>query len=228
MNIKIFKKVLKVLLFPFYFLFLALPNIIDNVFFHFMIRFIKLTRPNCIFLVNPTSGKKIGPKILDILYRIGSKAEGVDIQREDYVSKVKAFLEKVKGEKVCVVVCGGDGTINSVVQAINQQLSPAENQRIVYAPMPIGTGNDMSRTLNLGAKVNINYISQFFDKLNSSKTVEKKIDWWSVTITKKGQKEVIMDRNFFLYIGVGYDAEVMASFEELRKKFSFLFKINVA
>ena len=37
--------------------------------------------------------------------------------------------------------------------------------KIVFIPMPIGTGNDFSQNLNLGSKINLNTISTFIDKI---------------------------------------------------------------
>lgn len=224
---KALKYVLKIILYPFYFLFIALPNIVDNIFFHFMKRFIKLTRRNCLFIINPSSGKKLGPKIIEILQDMGDDCSYVDIFQEDYIPKIKSVLSKNPSEDLNVIICGGDGTVNSIIARVNKEIPEEEARRIIYIPMPIGTGNDLSRSLNLGAKININFVGRFFNRINSSKAKIREVDWWNIKMTKNDGKEEILKRRFLLYVGIGYDAEVVTNFEELRMKFGFLFKSTV-
>ena len=89
--------------------------------------------------------------------------------------------------------------------------------------MPIGTGNDLSRSINFGEKIGINYLHKFFHKLDSQNSEVIKIDLWKVKITDIETNKVIKDRKFLLYIGIGYDASVVYYFEKLRKKLPFLF-----
>ena len=62
-------------------------------------------------------------------------------------------LEEVKElveahEDVVVVVCGGDGTILWVVEEVLKTGVPVE--RVRFGVIPIGTGNDFSRSLGWG------------------------------------------------------------------------------
>ena len=49
---------------------------------------------------------------------------------------------------------------------------------VVVVPFPIGTGNDLSRELNWGKKQNINYIYEYFHKLDSPNNQIVDVDIW--------------------------------------------------
>lgn len=38
----------------------------------------------------------------------------------------------------------------------------------MFVPMPIGTGNDLSRSLNFGKKLALSFLDDYFKSLNSS------------------------------------------------------------
>ena len=67
--------------------------------------------------------------------------------RENGFRSLKSLI--MKKQKVIGVVCGGDGTVGWVLTEINQCKLYTEN--ITFAILPIGSGNDFSRTLNWGS-----------------------------------------------------------------------------
>jgi diacylglycerol kinase (ATP) len=133
--------------------------------------------------------------------------------------EVEAFLTAKRGEgeslarealdrgfKI-IAACGGDGTINEVVQPM--VLGGAR-----LAVIPLGTVNVLARELG---------ISSSFDKAleQAAKGKERKIWLGKVTLGENG-----LSRFFFLMAGIGFDAEVVhANKDNLKKtigRFSYI------
>lgn len=220
---------LKVLLIPFYVILVLIPEWIDHKIFERCKGRIKINRKHCIYLVNTTSGKRLGVKLLSILKDKDSSSIAVDIINEDYIKVIKEIM-KEGSNQVFVVICGGDGTFSSLVKEIKTKIGAID--RLVFVPMPIGTGNDLSRSLNLGAKLSMNYIYKFFEKLDSKKSEVVTIDTWKFTLRptpdNKSPSALTLDKQLLLYFGVGYDAHVIYAFERLREKMPFLFAVSVS
>ena len=60
----------------------------------------------------------------------------------------KKAVELTRNDQVNVVICGGDGTILWVVSEIFQY--HVDPNHVFFTVIPIGTGNDFSRSLNWG------------------------------------------------------------------------------
>ena len=96
-------------------------------------------------------------------------------------------------------------------------------ERLVFAPFPLGVGNDFSQHLNFGAKMEVMSIHKYFETLNSPSTKETEMDSWTVTFkTKKNSESKIM----MLYFGLGCDGRVAKTYDNIRKMIPFMFKIN--
>lgn len=217
---------LHILTFPFWFFFITIPGWIDNLIFKIQNRRFRLTRPNCVFLINSTSGKKLGPKIFAITQRLSRGQIAFDILKDDYVAAVHAMLVQNQ-ELLHVIVCGGDGTVNSIIDKFEEVFPEPLRDRLVYIPMGLGTGNDMSLSLNLGGKVNLNFMNSFFQRVDSPRSCVRLIDRWKCRVFAESTHSLLVDRSFLLYLGIGYDAELTVYFEWLRKKTPWMFRINV-
>lgn len=218
---------LHILTFPFWFLFITIPGWVDDLLFKIQNRKFRLTRPRCVFLINSLSGKKLGPKLFAITQRLNRGPIAFDILKDDYVSGVRAMLTQSE-ELLHVIVCGGDGTVNSIIDKFDEVFPEPLRDRLVYIPMGLGTGNDMSLSLNLGGKVNLNFMNGFFQRVDSPRSSVRLIDRWKCRLFSENTQTVLFDRSFLLYLGVGYDAEATVYFEWLRRKTPWMFKINVS
>lgn len=67
------------------------------------------------------------------------------------------------------------------------------------------------------------YLHQFFDRLNSKNTKEYLVDTFTVVFNYPDRKE---EKIMLLYLGIGCDAEVCTTLHAIRRYFPFLFKIN--
>ena len=90
-------------------------------------------------LINPNARR--GSDSLDpVIARL--EAGGVDVQVERFQTpgEVSADIERKRDEADLVIVCGGDGTINSAAKGIMATGLP-------LGILPMGTANDLARTL---------------------------------------------------------------------------------
>lgn len=113
---------------------------------------------NILMIVNPKAGKakisKFTPEIIRNLqkknYNVVTRYTGKDKSAKDIV---KDYYEPYD----IIVVCGGDGTLNEVVQGLYER-----KKKTFIGFIPVGTTNDFARSL--GAS---------FDKLHLSKNINQ-------------------------------------------------------
>lgn len=67
------------------------------------------------------------------------------------------------------------------------------------------------------------YIQNFFDKLNSEKTIEHLRDTWKITFNYPDRKKEYL---MLVYFGIGCDGSVVKTLHTVRNYFPFLFQIN--
>jgi YegS/Rv2252/BmrU family lipid kinase len=121
-----------------------------------------------------------------------------------------------------IMAIGGDGTGNEVINGIFKQkwIPP---QEITYTLMPVGTGNDWVRNLNLPKTM-----ESFFQMIQEGHGT-----WQDIGLIRYaknvGNKDVIEEHFFANAGGAGYDAEVVHSVEfskrVLTKKISYFWHI---
>lgn len=98
-------------------------------------------RRRALMLVNPRSRR--GTAALDpVVDRL--RAGGIDavIERFETPEEVSADIARRRHEADLVIVCGGDGTINSAARGVLETGLP-------MGIMPMGTANDLARTLGI-------------------------------------------------------------------------------
>lgn len=99
-------------------------------------------------IVNPHAGTKKAKKdMFEIVDRLSQKGYSVMAQTTTKPGDGTAFIRQYGAEQDLVVCCGGDGTLNEV---INGLLESDCNAALGY--VPAGTTNDFARTLHLPKK----------------------------------------------------------------------------
>lgn len=93
-------------------------------------------------VVNPASGgtDETRTGVLEILGTIGEVVPVRSDSLDTFGETVRAATEDV----AMIVVVGGDGTLNCTIDALAERLDD-----ITFALVPLGTGNDLARTLGL-------------------------------------------------------------------------------
>lgn len=99
----------------------------------------------CLFIYNPNSGKgKIKQKENYIVDKLKTKFEIVDVIQTKFSGHASQVVSKVYSFYDTLVVAGGDGTLNEIINAIAEK----ENApNIGY--IPTGTVNDIARSLKI-------------------------------------------------------------------------------
>ncbi len=159
------------------------------------------------FVMNPSSGKKNGKGSLeDQIRRIGTE-EGADfvIYKTREKGDAERFVREVcaqyaeSGEPLRFFACGGDGTVNEIV---NGSIS-AENAE--FGIIPVGTGNDFAR--NAGS------LAAYFDIPKQLHAESVPIDFILLENECQGETQIRYAVNM---INIGFDAEVVGEAERLK------------
>lgn len=169
-----------------------------------------------IALVNSKSGGQDGPKLIQKLQEHIPKENVFDLTE----GGPAVALAKCQNQRVRVLVCGGDGTVAWVLSEI-KKLHLEERLRPVVAILPLGTANDLSRTLRWGPGWAGEKLHPVFPRIEQASVVH--MDQWHVTTaTEAGvQERVVVMNNYF---SVGSDAEVALKFHKKREEKPSLFK----
>jgi YegS/Rv2252/BmrU family lipid kinase len=103
----------------------------------------------CLFVYNPESGKgKVKKKEEYIVSKLSSKYDIVDVIKTEYSGHAKVIAEENCGLYDTLVVAGGDGTLNEIVNAL------AEKQNApIIGYIPTGTVNDVAHSLKIPCKI---------------------------------------------------------------------------
>lgn len=99
-------------------------------------------------IINPTSGKgNIANYANEIKHNLEKQNMEVNMQltKKGYNAK-KIILDNIEGQDL-ILICGGDGTFNEAVSAIIET-----GVQISIAYIPLGTTNDLARSLNMPIK----------------------------------------------------------------------------
>lgn len=174
--------------------------------------------------VNSKSGGQQGSYVLASLQALLSKYQVFDLSKVDPI----AILAEYSKLSTCrVLVAGGDGTANWVLDAIDTIIWPHSGPPAV-AILPIGTGNDLAN--------HFGWLSYFEEHTVSPKVLldvlraEKlKMDRWKVSFqfsylsAAPASVDSKKPRLFSNYFGLGIDASIVHQFHYLRKERPNLF-----
>lgn len=173
-----------------------------------------------VFIVNKLSGPQFGEAVLAYLYKHLNPIQVIDLLEEG-IERLRYF----KGVKdLKVIVGGGDGTMGGLVDPIYELVG----KDITLIPMPLGTGNDLSRALGWGEGISTKKDIRHFLKNLEIKPLPTLFDRWQIKIvSKKTPEKVLLNLKMLLYFGIGLDAKFSYQFNLIRKKFPSFFKSRV-
>eukprot|EP01114_Cavostelium_apophysatum_P017681 TRINITY_DN5311_c0_g1_i1.p1 TRINITY_DN5311_c0_g1~~TRINITY_DN5311_c0_g1_i1.p1 ORF type:complete len:613 (+),score=123.37 TRINITY_DN5311_c0_g1_i1:378-2216(+) len=161
-----------------------------------------------IVFINTRSGGQYGNELLLGLSRLLDKHQVFDLNADHGPER---GLMKFSGvPNLRILVCGGDGTVGWVMNSIDRlKLDPFPPVAI----LPLGTGNDLARTLGWGTGFTGEDLSPLLDQIE--RATEVSLDRWTVSLSNSSTQAVetkLMNN----YMSVGVDAEVALQFHTLR------------
>ncbi|XP_069978351.1 diacylglycerol kinase zeta isoform X3 [Penaeus vannamei] len=172
-------------------------------------------RPVIVF-INPKSGGNQGAKLMQKFQWLLNPRQVFDLTQGGPRAGLEMFR---KVANLRVLACGGDGTVGwvlSILDQLNFQPPPA------VAVLPLGTGNDLARSLGWGGGYTDEPISKILCNISDGEVVY--LDRWRVNVEKNTECEPTEDGKDKLplnvvnnYFSFGVDAHIALEFHEARE-----------
>lgn len=187
-------------------------------------------RPNLVALVNGKSGGKQGAALITKIKKHLGEQNVIDIMSPNpnggiLAPKGALSLHANDGGNTRFLVCGGDGTVGWALQDLEKlKDSGVITEDVAISVLPLGTGNDMARTLGCGG----GYAGEaMLPVLRDAATGHiQRLDRWRVNMTA-GRGDGTSDEKEYLmcnYFSIGWDAMIARNFHCLREAKPHLFK----
>ncbi|XP_053472933.1 diacylglycerol kinase zeta isoform X2 [Ictalurus furcatus] len=178
----------------------------------------QLMKPLLVF-VNPKSGGNQGSKIIQSFMWYLNPRQVFDLSQGGPKEGLEMYR---KVHNLRILACGGDGTVGWILSTLDQlQLNPQP----AVAVLPLGTGNDLARTLNWGGGYTDEPVCKILSHVEDGNVVQ--LDRWNLIVepnTEAGPEEKdeqVTDKLpldvFNNYFSLGFDAHVTLEFHESRE-----------
>ncbi|XP_021761531.1 diacylglycerol kinase 1-like [Chenopodium quinoa] len=172
------------------------------------------SRPLLVFL-NKKSGAQQGDSLRVRLNMLLNPVQVIELGPNQGPEVGLYMFRKVPHFRI--LVCGGDGTVGWVLDAIDKQnfISPPP-----VAILPAGTGNDLARVLSWGGGLGSiekqgGLCSVLHDIEHAAVAI---LDRWKITILNQQGKQLQPPKYMNNYLGVGCDAKVALDIHNMREE----------
>ncbi|KAF8369676.1 hypothetical protein HHK36_032299 [Tetracentron sinense] len=171
-------------------------------------------RPLLVF-INKKSGAQRGDSLRQRLNILLNPVQVFELSSTQGPEAGLSLFRKVLHFRI--LVCGGDGTVGWVLDAIDKQnfVSPPP-----VAILPAGTGNDLARVLSWGGGLGLverqgGLCTVLHHIEHAAVTI---LDRWKITILNQEGKHLQSPKFMNNYLGVGCDAKVALDIHNLREE----------
>ncbi|XP_074680184.1 diacylglycerol kinase zeta isoform X2 [Strix aluco] len=177
-----------------------------------------LMKPLLVF-VNPKSGGNQGAKIIQSFMWYLNPRQVFDLSQGGPKEALELYR---KVHNLRILACGGDGTVGWILSILDQlRLNPPPPVAI----LPLGTGNDLARTLNWGGGYTDEPLSKILSHVEDGDIVQ--LDRWNLHVepnpdaSPEEKDEAASEKLpldvFNNYFSLGFDARVTLEFHESRE-----------
>jgi len=194
---------------------------------------------NVIAIVNPRSGGQKGESLIHKLRELGIEVfnlfdfygnrETETMERfRNLISITPRPNELLKDKRDFLILCGGgDGSISSITRLVEQASAGLTGVQTTLCPLPLGTGNDLCRSLGWGHRnPSPNKLKRKLREITNQFQNKKIIfiDKWSLSIKPKQAEGPVLPsgrkppESMFCYASFGYDAGIALAWESSRQK----------
>ncbi|KAF8033845.1 hypothetical protein BT93_C0188 [Corymbia citriodora subsp. variegata] len=158
-----------------------------------------------VVFINSRSGGRHGPELKVRLHQLIAEEQVFDtndVKPHEFVSYGLGCLEKLASlgdqcakeirEKLRVVVAGGDGTVGWVLGCLGELYKLHREPVPPVGIIPLGTGNDLSRSFGWGGSFPFAWKSAIKRTLDRARTGEVcRLDSWRVVLSTPVDEEII-------------------------------------
>ncbi|XP_077593772.1 diacylglycerol kinase zeta-like isoform X2 [Stigmatopora nigra] len=176
-----------------------------------------LMKPLVVF-VNPKSGGNQGTKILQSFMWYLNPRQVFDLSQGGPKEGLELYR---KVHNLRILACGGDGTVGWILSSLDEL---GLNPQPPVAVLPLGTGNDLARTLNWGGGYTDEPLSKILPHVEDGTVVQ--LDRWNLRVEANQSAGAEVDEQqtdklpldvFNNYFSLGFDAHVTLEFHESRE-----------
>ncbi|CAN9498370.1 unnamed protein product [Ophioblennius macclurei] len=176
-----------------------------------------LMKPLLVF-VNPKSGGNQGNKILQSFMWYLNPRQVFDLSQGGPKEGLELYR---KVHNLRVLACGGDGTVGWLLSCLDDL---GLNPQPAVAVLPLGTGNDLARTLNWGGGYTDEPLCKILSHVEDGAIVQ--LDRWNLRVEPNQSAAAEPDEQqtdklpldvFNNYFSLGFDAHVTLEFHESRE-----------
>jgi len=164
---------------------------------------------------NKKSGNNDGNAVLAAFRRHLNPAQVIDLA-ESRMEEAVEWCVLASPATCYIVVCGGDGTIGWLLNTADKMKLDTHPAVAIF---PLGTGNDLSRTLGYGSgSDSSDNVSEYMNRLARAETVP--LDRWRVEVVPRRHLRIRLPTSTILlnnYLSIGVDALVTFNFHKARE-----------